>query len=152
MRLCHPDAWSRPASGKSEETMRKCAIGGALALFLVSVANGAVLLGDYKAPKNYDDRAFSDAYLRGVMDGLTQANVALAIEGKPQLFCLPPNLAITAAQAEDIMLREAKQTTAPDSADISLLLYFGLEETFPCGEKGTTKWSPMGEAAGSVAH
>jgi hypothetical protein len=48
---------------------------------------------------------------------------------------LPKDLALTAEQAEDIMMREAQKMTDPDDLPVALVLIDGLKETFPCDEK-----------------
>jgi hypothetical protein len=53
--------------------------------------------------------------------------------GSPQMFCLPPNLALTGDQVEDILQRAAKKVRkVPDDMPGSIILLDGLKDTFPC--------------------
>ena len=116
--------------------MKKWTIGGFLVLFLAWDANAAsVSLKDYNEPDNEQVREYNKAFLDGVMEGLLVSNEELKAEGKPPLFCLPPELAITPEQAKDIMLREAKKVPDPERFHISFFLMQGIIDTFPCATK-----------------
>jgi hypothetical protein len=49
------------------------------------------------------------------------------------LFCLPPTLALSSDQADDIVMREVKSHPYPDDMIVSIVLLGGLRKTFPCG-------------------
>jgi hypothetical protein len=105
------------------------------AMLLLSSAGSAqtVRLGKYRHPANEKMRLLNKVYLAGVIGGL----VGYAVVAKREkLFCLPPSLALTAEQAEDVMLRWAKKfpDAKTDEMPISLPLLWGLRETFPCNQ------------------
>jgi hypothetical protein len=113
--------------------MTKWAIGTAIALCCAFSANAAtILFGSYKNPKDEQARTFYKLHLDGLTEGFITFNVALRQYGRPPLFCLPPKMALTIAQAEDIMFREAKTVRDPDRTPIAIVLLEGLKETFPC--------------------
>jgi hypothetical protein len=98
---------------------------------LLSFAANAqtVTIGSYQHPKNESDGIFNKLYLSGARDGL----ISYSGISTDRLFCLPGELALTVAQAEDIALRWVKkQTKNVDDGPIAGALLFGLIETFPC--------------------
>jgi hypothetical protein len=116
--------------------MRKIILGACgVALTLASSANAAtVRFKQYTDETDKQFRVFNRMYLDGVKEGLIAFNSALVADGKSPLFCLPPKLALTVEQADNIMMREAKVFTDPDNFPISILLLNGLEATFPCNK------------------
>ena len=99
-------------------------------------ANAAtVLLRDYKAPKSAEFKEFNELYLSGVREGLLTSNAKLAADGKPKMFCLPPNKEVTAKEADEIMMQQANAVPDADNYPISILLLAGLTDTFPCDEQ-----------------
>jgi Rap1a immunity proteins len=109
----------------------------AIALCVACSANAAtVRFKQYTHPSTEEFRPFNKIYLEGVMEGFVTSNSSLIVDGKPPLFCLPPKLAVTGEQAEDIKMRKAKALSNIDDAPISILLLEGLKETFPCGGPG----------------
>ena len=114
--------------------MIKQAICAAIALCVASAANAATLrLKNYMAPADEKQRILNAVYLDGLKDGLIAFNIVLARNGGAPLFCLPPNLALTPDQADDIVMREAKSHPYPDDMIVSIVLLAGLRKTFPCG-------------------
>jgi hypothetical protein len=83
-------------------------------------------------PRSETERDFDSIYLDGVRDGLIMHNTAIAQDGQTPLFCLPPKLALTTEQADDILRREAKKNVPADDMPIAIVLLAGLRETFPC--------------------
>jgi hypothetical protein len=60
------------------------------------------------------------------------------------LFCFPPELALTAEQAANIVTRAAEKTTRNiDDMPIAIILLKGLKETFPCVEQASRSTHPM---------
>jgi hypothetical protein len=102
---------------------------------LSSSANAAVIFKDYKAPKDQYEAAFNKVYLDGVKDGVVASQAEMEFLGQRPGICLPNNSALTADQAEDIIMREADKVTNPDSRFVAVLLLWGLEEMFPCDKK-----------------
>ena len=105
----------------------------AIAVCVVSSANAlTVRFKQYINPSDETAHEFDKLYLDGVSDGLITLNVALRQEGKTPLFCLPPKMALTTEQADDILRREAKKIVPSDDMPIGIVLLAGLRETFPC--------------------
>jgi hypothetical protein len=120
-----------------ERVMIKRVICTAIALWVASSANAATLrLKNYIAPEDEKQRIINAVYLDGLKDGLITFNIALAHTGAAPLFCLPPKLALTPDQADDILMREAKSHQQPDDMTVGIVLLAGLRKTFPCGEQG----------------
>ena len=73
------------------------------------------------------------AFIAGVKDGLMAYNAAMEKNGRA-LFCMPPKLALTAEQLEEIMMRwvEKNRAKVTDEMPISLPLLLAFEETFSC--------------------
>ncbi len=112
----------------------KRAMCAAIALGVASGANAATLrLKNYIAPEDEKQRILNAVYLDGLKDGLIAFNIVSARNGAAPLFCLPPNLALTPEQADDILMREAKGRPYPDDMIVSIVLLAGLRKTYPCG-------------------
>jgi hypothetical protein len=104
---------------------------------IASSANAAtVRFKNYTTPEDEKQRILNAVYLDGLKDGLIILNVALARNGAAPLFCLPPKMALTGEQADDILMREAKSVPEPDDMPIGIVLLAGLRKTFPCGGQG----------------
>ena len=107
------------------------------ALCIASSAN-ALTVKQYRDEKKQDVHALHKLYLGGVLRGFLWFNATLENDHKAQYFCLPKKLSLTVEQAEDIMLRQAKEettTSVVDSFPVELLLFYGLRDTFPCEAK-----------------
>jgi Rap1a immunity proteins len=101
-----------------------------VALFLLFLAKPTsaqtLTLETYQHPESM--------YLAGARDGLIAYD--LAVPANERRFCLPPNLAVTTHQADDMMLRWAKrQTSNIDSTPIGLALLRSFEEAYPCSRR-----------------
>jgi hypothetical protein len=94
-------------------------------------ARGVVLLGDYKAVQNENERKTLKIYLSGVIDGISALQAEERSHGKQTSFCIPQNMTLTVEQAEDIMMRRATPG-GPDDIPIATYLVAGLKDTFPC--------------------
>jgi len=106
----------------------------AIALCVASGANAATLrFKNYTTPEDEKQRILNAVYLDGLKDGLITFNTALAHSGAAPLFCLPPKMALTGDQADDILMREANSVPTPDDMPIGIPLLAGLRKTFPCG-------------------
>lgn len=66
----------------------------------------------------------------GVREGILAAYAFMPDGAAP--FCIPNRFALTGEQAEVIMLQYAKTYNVPGDQLVSLILYMGLKETFPC--------------------
>lgn len=115
--------------------MLKCVITAVVCFLPFEVNAATVLLGDYKSPKNEEFKALNELYLTGAMEGFLTFNAKLVTDGKPKQFCLPPQQEITAQQAAEIMMNQAKTLPDADNYPVSILLLAGLIETFPCGDR-----------------
>ena len=119
---------------QAEDEMIKRITCAAIAFCMVSGGNAAtVRFKSYTTPEDEKQRILNAAYLDGLKDGLIVLNVALARNGAAPLFCLPPKMALTGDQADDILRREAKNVPVSDDMPIGIVLLAGLRKTFPCG-------------------
>lgn len=107
------------------------------ALCVASGANAATLrFKNYTTPKDEAQRILNAVYLDGLKDGLITLNIAIARKGVTPLFCLPPKMALTGDQADDILKREAQSVPEPDDMPVGIVLLAGLRKTFPCEGQG----------------
>jgi hypothetical protein len=107
-----------------------------LAFAAAPAAAADVRLESYRNPQSEGLRNANQAYLEGARSGLMAYNAWLKSHGVQPAFCLPPTLAMTAEQTEDIMLKSADKRSAKGDRLIALLLLWGLEDTFPCEKPG----------------
>ncbi len=83
----------------------------------------------YRNPKTEKDLSANKAYLTGAKDGLLAYNNAT----DNKLFCMRGVPILNFDQANDIAMRWArKKSVDANSLPISLVLLYGLKETFPC--------------------
>ena len=108
-----------------------------LSLCTAATTAGAitVTLDSYRNPKSSEFKSFNTLYLDGVREGLIVSSLDQKYFGGVPLFCIPPNLALTVEQAEDIMLRFADKRNLKGSTPVSTILLGGLMETFPCAKE-----------------
>ena len=104
-----------------------------LAAALWIVAAGAALaqtvrLDQYRHPSEPKFKVFNQLYLKGVLDGFMAYSVAQHARDS----CLPPDMAMTVEQAEEIMLRFAERKQLPETIPIAVPLLGGLKEAYPC--------------------
>lgn len=101
---------------------------------LPSAKAGAVELNwrGYQFPTQPSYREYNSLLLDGIISGLIAYNAAVQASGARPMFCLPPNLALTVEQAEDILIRAAERTVPPDNMPVSIILLHGMQDTFPC--------------------
>jgi hypothetical protein len=119
-----------------ERVMIKRMVYAVIALCIASNADASTLrLKNYLAPEDEKQRILNAMYLDGLKDGLIAFNIVLGRTGAKPLFCLPPTLALTPDQADDILMREVKNHPYPDDMIVSIVLLAGLRKTFPCGEQ-----------------
>jgi len=83
-----------------------------------------VRLDQYEHPSNPKFKDFNQLYLKGAVDCLITYSAAQ--NERDRFFCLPPEMAITVEQAEDIMLRYAEKKRPPGNALIGVPLLFVL--------------------------
>jgi hypothetical protein len=105
---------------------------GSLATNVAHASN--VTIDEYRHPKTAEVKFFNSLYLDGLKDGLILFSVLQKENGQKPLFCVPPKLAVTVEQAEDIMLRFANKKGLPENGPVDILLLGGLKEAFPCNE------------------
>jgi hypothetical protein len=114
--------------------MRSCLVIAAL-LTLASGAASAqtVRLDQYQHPAEPKFKTFNQLYLKGAVDGL----IAYAVTEDPsdRAFCIPPDVAITVEQAEEIMLKYAEKKHLPGTIPIAVPLLGGLKDAFPCAKE-----------------
>jgi len=101
-----------------------------LTLACGSTSAQTVRLDQYQHPAEPTFKTFNQLYLKGVVDGLIAYSVAQ--NTRDRLFCIPPKMAITIEQAEDIMLQYAEKRQVPGTAPVGVPLLGGLKDAFPC--------------------
>jgi hypothetical protein len=101
---------------------------------LLSFAANAqtIRLDGYRHPKDGTERILMEFYLKGLVDALVLYNSGAT----DKLFCVPGKLALTAEQADDILLGWVKRQTKTIPADLPIMIALlgGLEDTFPCAK------------------
>src|SRR6516164_1793545 len=92
-------------------------------------AEASVRVKGYLHPKP-EFQTLNKIFLDGALDGLTTYNVALILENKQPLFCLPNDLVLTMDQTHDIVVRwiEKHPTKFDDNTPISIVLLYALQE------------------------
>ena len=111
--------------------MLRCLVIAALSTLASSSASAqTVRLDQYQHPSEPKFKEFNQIYLKGVVDGFIAYSVAQ--DARDRFFCIPPKMAITVEQAEDIMLRYAEKKQFPGTVPIGVPLLGGLKEGFPC--------------------
>jgi hypothetical protein len=111
--------------------MLQCLVIAALLTLASSSASAqTVRLDQYQHPSEPKFKVFNQVYLKGVVDGLIAFSVAQ--NARDRFFCIPPKMAITVEQAEDIMLRYAEKKQVPGTVPIGVPLLGGLKDAFPC--------------------
>lgn len=119
---------------KGDTAMRRCLIIAALLLLPSGFASAqTVRLDQYRHPSESKFKIFNRLYLKGVVDGFIAYSVAQ--NTKDRFFCIPPKLAMTVEQAEDIMLRYAEKKQLPGTMPIAVPLLAGLKDSFPCAKE-----------------
>jgi hypothetical protein len=114
--------------------MRRClAIAALLNLACGSASAQTVRLDQYQHPAEPTFKTFNRLYLKGVVDGLIAYSVAQ--NAKDRLFCIPPKMAITVDQAENIMLQYAETKQLPGNVPVGVPLLAGLKDAFPCAKE-----------------
>ena len=109
--------------------MLRCLVIAALLTLASSSASAqTVRLDQYQHPSEPKFKVFNRLYLKGVVDGL----IAYSVAQHARDFCIPPTMAITVEQAEDIMLRYAEKKQLPGTVPIGVPLFGGLKDAFPC--------------------
>ncbi len=109
---------------------RYLVVAALLTVASTSASAQTVRLDQYQRPSEPKFKVFNQAYLKGVVDGLIASSVAQ--DARDRFFCIPPEMAITVEQAEDIMLRYAKKKQLPGTVPIGVPMLGGLKDTFPC--------------------
>jgi hypothetical protein len=107
-----------------------------LALMATPVAAADVRLDSWRNPKNENFRIFNRMYLDGVKGGLMASNAWIRSRGGEMAFCMPPDLALSTEQAEEIMLKSADKRAAKGDWLVASLPLWGLRDTYPCDKSG----------------
>jgi hypothetical protein len=110
--------------------LNQCLVVAALLTLACGSASAqTVRLEQYQHPAEPKFKNFNQLYLKGVVDGLIA--YAVAQKASDRLFCIPPKMAITVEQAEDIMLQYAEKKQLPGTVPIGVPLLGGLKDAFP---------------------
>lgn len=65
-------------------------------------------------------------------EGISWANVQMAENGQPRLYCPPANRALTVAQNVNILRRFVERIPEAGSSPAGLVLLFAYKDAFPC--------------------
>ena len=102
---------------------------------LSATANAEYSIKDYKAVKakgeSLEWEVFKE-YIDGVGVGYMWANESFAADHKIRYFCSPPHLSMNADNYVSIINGVLKEHKLPDDQSIELVLWHGLQDTFPC--------------------
>ena len=80
-----------------------------------------------------EQQALLLVYLRGVLNGLEAANMELRRYGRARLFCAPDEPPLEADWLVDELVNYLQRYPAvPDTASISVIANFALQESYPC--------------------
>ena len=110
--------------------MLRCLVIAALSILASSSASAqTVRLDQYQHPSEPRFKVFNQVYLKGLVDGLVAFSVAQ--DARDRFFCIPPKMAITVEQAEDIMLRFAEKKQLLGTVPIGVPLLGSLKDAFP---------------------
>ena len=110
--------------------LRYLVIAALLILASSSASAQTVRLDQYQHPSEPRFKVFNQVYLKGVVDGPIAYSVAQ--DARDRFFCIPPTMAITVEQAEDIMLRFAEKKQLLGTVPIGVPLLGALKDAFPC--------------------
>jgi hypothetical protein len=124
------------SAGETEAMTRWIMSACALALMATPVAAADVRLDSYRHPASENFRIFNRMYLDGVKGGLMASNAWIRSRGGEMAFCMPPDLALSTEQAEEIMLKAADKRAAKGDWLVASLLLWGLRDTYPCEKSG----------------
>jgi hypothetical protein len=109
--------------------MFRCLVIAALLALASSFASAqTVRLEQYQHPSEAKFKVFNRVYLKGVVDGI----IAYSVARHAKDFCMPPELAITVEQAEEIMLQYAEKKQLAGTIPIAVPMLGGLKDAFPC--------------------
>lgn len=108
------------------------------ALFLqlfISLAS-AITVSEFEKGK-MNDKDYIKTFITGVGYGFSWINTILISEGRPPLYCVPGNLVLNGDNyiriIDDELVEDEKSNKSySQSSPIELILFFGLERTFPC--------------------
>lgn len=115
--------------------MHKIKIVSSLILFvLLSTSASALSVKEYREFRELEgiDRDRLRAYINGVGVGLSWSNTILKHKGQSKLFCEPSQMVINVDNYFAIIDQELKTGRYEGGKHIELVLYNGLEKTFPC--------------------
>jgi hypothetical protein len=115
--------------------MKRLIIATVAAISLASIANSATMVfKKYRDEQRAEFRAYDRVYLDGVREGIIAYDTFIRSGRTPPFMCMPGQTALTLEQADGILMREAQQhaNIYTDNTPISVLLMYGLIETFPC--------------------
>lgn len=98
--------------------------------FSIDQANAITVL-EYEGSKN-NHPAWVEAHINGVGQGMGWSNAVVESRLKEKLFCPPQNIALNAENYLSIIDKEIESGRWKDQDPVELVLFMGLEKTFPC--------------------
>src|SRR5437016_3376587 len=96
-----------------------------------STASASLSIKEYKSAKGIGQGIWEtvQAYITGAGNAFVVANTVLKSE---RLYCQPNTLALDASNYVHLIDRQIQDGKTKDDSDITIVLYFALQETFPC--------------------
>lgn len=71
-------------------------------------------------------------FIGGIESGLSWANAALEVYGRPKLYCEPGKVALTDDQMIDILRRAVQSHRVDTGSRLAPTLLLAFQEAFPC--------------------
>jgi hypothetical protein len=118
----------------------------AICLFalIAAQANANMTVKDYKvrmASKDTAKVAVTKVYVQGLAEGIFWVNAFIEKKGKEPLYCQPEKLVLDKENYVEILDEQIKTLSKGlpekewEELEIGLLLFHGLQDTFPCKGK-----------------
>lgn len=82
--------------------------------------------------KNETEVLLMKNYVKGALDGIQWANISIIKDKRDPLYCQPQSLGLNTNNAIQIIDYMIKSMPAKGDINISLLLFLGLQKSFPC--------------------
>lgn len=71
-------------------------------------------------------------FLAGMVEGLGSANAGVVVEGQRPLYCAPREIALTANQVLQLMVRHIERKPNHGTLPAGAIMLVSMQENFPC--------------------
>ena len=104
-------------------------------VFILTVVNAfSMSVSDYKVLKKNDEQGLS-LYVMGLGQGYYWSTSLLQHRSQTPLYCPPDKLVLNADNYLSILKGELASGAWKDTDPVEIILFRGLEKSFPCGRK-----------------